>query len=300
MSPIRIFVVGRSGQVAQAIVAAADGRADLSLHCVGRPDADLAAPDQLLSALDAHRPDVILNAAAYTAVDKAESEPDLADAINHIGPKRLAEWSGAAGIPLIHMSTDCVFDGTKTGGYVETDPPSPISVYGRTKADGETAVAAATHKHLIARVCWVHSPFAGSFPKIMLTLAKDRETLSVVGDQWGRPTHASDLADGLLTMATRCLQPDFADWGIYHLAGAGETNRADMAKAIFEDSAAQRGPVADVVPISTDDYGAAAARPLNARLDSPRAKAVFGWTPVPWRHRLTDTVNSLLDGELSS
>lgn len=292
MSALRIFVVGRTGQVAQALAHAAEP--ELKCGFFGRPDIDLMKPDTVLRALDAFKPDIVLNAAAYTAVDKAEEESDVADTVNSHAPRRLAQWSDASGVPLIHMSTDCVFDGAKSTGYIETDTPAPINAYGRSKADGEAAVATVCTKHLIVRVCWVHSHFGNSFPRTMLTLAETRNEVTVVDDQVGRPTHALDLADSLLSMARKCSEPDFNDWGIYHLAGHGETDRASMAEAVFSDSKAADGPSAKVKRVSTQIFGAAAPRPLNARLDSVRTEQVFNLRLPHWRSRLTDCVQAIL------
>ena len=294
MSGLRLFVVGRTGQAAQALAEAAARDADIVAEFAGRPEIDLAQPESLLPALETFKPDVILNAAAYTAVDKAEEESVLADAVNHLGPARLAAWAADAGAVILHMSTDCVFDGEKEGAYIETDAVSPISAYGRSKADGEAAVAAAAAKHRIVRVCWVHSEFGNSFPRTMLSLAKTREEVTVVDDQFGRPTHARDLAVGLIQMAKGAAAAEFEKWGVYHLAGQGETDRASMARAIFEDSAAYGGPTASVVSVSTEAFGAPAARPLNARLNSDRAEAVFGLRLPHWRSRLNDCVRAIV------
>lgn len=296
MRKVRALVVGKTGQIAQALAETvrSGARADIACGFFGRPELDLEHTDLIKPFLDAYAPDIILNAAAYTEVDKAETETERADFVNHRGPRALAEWTAAHGIPILHMSTDCVFDGTKDGGYIESDAPKPLSVYGRSKADGEAAVAAANSKHLIVRVGWVHSQFGKSFPRTMLRLAETRDEVTVVDDQFGRPTHALDLAEGLLTMAETCLEQGFSDWGVYHLAGQGETNRARMAEAVFEDSAAIGGPTAKVAYVSTRTFGAAAERPLNARLDSLRAEVVFGLRLPEWRERLTDCVHDIL------
>ncbi|MEL7444430.1 MAG: dTDP-4-dehydrorhamnose reductase, partial [Pseudomonadota bacterium] len=284
-----------TGQVAQALakVLRRDGGVDATF--VGRPDFDLLTADTVPQLLDAHSPDLVLNAAAYTAVDQAERDSSLAHRVNAVGPGVVAKWCAKADRPFLHMSTDCVFDGKKDRGYVETDTPAPLSVYGRTKAAGERAVATSAPKYLIVRVGWVHSPFGKSFPRTMLSLAMNHNEVSVVDDQIGRPTHASDLAAGLVKMAKDCMQTGFEDWGIYHLAGQGETDRASMAEAVYADSAQLGGPTTQVRRVSSDVFAAAAARPLNARLDSERAKKVFGLTLPHWRDRLSDCVADILD-----
>lgn len=295
MTPARMLIVGKAGQVAQAIAERVRNNNTVEAAFFGRPELDIADVDAIHPFLNNHTPDVVLNAAAYTAVDTAEVEPAAADAVNHLGPRQVARWCADADVPMIHMSTDCVFDGTKSSGYVETDSPNPLGVYGQTKADGEVAVALSAPKHLIVRVGWVHSRFGETFPRTMLDLAKTRETVSVVCDQLGRPTHATDLADGLIKMARACLEPNFSEWGTYHLAGQGEVDRASMAEAIFEDSALFSGPTAIVKHVSSETFGAAARRPLNARLNSPRAATVFGLQLPNWRQRLTDSVCAIVD-----
>ncbi len=289
----RLLVVGKTGQVASALAYRLADDTFFKSALFGRPDLDLANTETIKPFLDAQMPDAILNAAAYTDVDGAETNEDEANAINHAGPAKIAEWCNETGAPFLHLSTDCVFDGSKDGGYLETDAPNPVSVYGRTKADGETAVASAAPKHLIVRVSWVHSQFGKSFPRTMLNLAKTRDTVSVVCDQFGRPTHALDLASGLITMAQTCLEPTFSDWGTYHLAGQGHVDRASMAEAVFEDSALFSGPTASVEHVSSQAFGAPAQRPLNSKLDSPRAAAVFGLRLPDWRNSLTDSVRAI-------
>lgn len=294
MTTTRMLVIGKSGQVAQAIAERVRGDETVDAAFFSRPELDLGNIDAIAPFLGNHVPDIVLNAGAYTSVDAAEAEPDLANAVNHLGPYEVAKWCAELDIPMLHMSTDCVFDGTKESGYVETDPPNPISVYGKTKADGEAAVVAVARKHLVVRVGWVHSRFGKTFPRTMLDLAKTHETVSVVCDQFGRPTHAADIAGGLVAMMKACLEPDFTDWGTYHLAGQGDVDRATMAEAIFEDSARFSGPTANVERVSSETFGAAAGRPLNARLNSPRAATVFGLHLPDWRGRLTDSVREIV------
>ncbi len=294
-SPTRILVIGRSGQVATALRLAGEAREDVALTALGRPQLDLTGPtDTLHDTIAAAAPGIIINAAAYTGVDQMEDDPAGACEINAEAPCRLAEIASDLAIPLLHMSTDCVFDGEKPGVYTETDPPRPISVYGRSKLAGERGVAERLERHLIVRVSWVFSPYAGNFVRTMLGLAQTRDTVTVVSDQYGCPTHADDLAAGLLEMALQSLRPGFADWGVYHLAGSGQTDRARQAEAIFADSAELGGPVAEVQPIATRDYPTPARRPLNARLSSRKAGDVFALTLPDWRQRTSDCVAALL------
>jgi len=291
-----ILVIGHTGQLARALMAhpAGTGR---RLVAMGRPEADLADRGSLARAIAQAAPGVVINAGAYTAVDKAQAEIDAAFAVNAEGPAALAEICAAAGIPLVHLSTDCVFDGRKDGPYTEEDAPNPLSVYGASKLAGERAVAAAGGPHFIVRVCWVFSPFAGSFVKIMLDLARTRDVLRVVSDQKGHPTHAGDLARALMAMVDAAAAPGFADWGLYHLAAGTPTDRASQAGVVLEASAALGGPSARIEPISSAAFGAAAARPANACLDASRASARFGLDFGDWREQTRDTVAALLATE---
>lgn len=294
MSARRLLVVGRSGQVAQALAAVA-GTTDAELICLGRPDLDLMRPERLAGTIEALAPDAILNAAAYTSVDKAESEPEAAFALNEAGPVALAEAARAVGAPLIHLSTDCVFDGRAPHRYTPADEPAPLGVYGRSKLAGEHAIAGPGV--LIVRVSWIFSRFGSNFVRTMLDLARQRDELRVVCDQQGCPTQAEDLARGLIEMALQASAPDFTAWGTYHLAGAGEIDRALMAQIIFAESRALGGPGARVIPVATADYPTPAQRPLNARLDSGAVKDTFGVALPDWRDRIGATVAQLLDQE---
>ncbi|TIT02925.1 MAG: dTDP-4-dehydrorhamnose reductase, partial [Mesorhizobium sp.] len=179
----------------------------------------------VLAALEATRPDVVVSAAAYTAVDQAEDEKDLAFAVNATGAGKVAEAAARLGVPVIHLSTDYVFDGAKDGAYVETDATAPLGVYGASKLAGEEAVAAANPRHIILRTAWVYSPFGRNFVKTMLRLAADRDEIAVVADQWGNPTSALDIADAILHAAPKLIDDrNFAAFGVYHLAGEGDTN----------------------------------------------------------------------------
>jgi dTDP-4-dehydrorhamnose reductase len=270
------------------------------LVCVGRPNLDLADGPSLLRAVEDIAPNVVINAAAYTNVDQAESEPGRANTLNADGPKYLALACAKAGAALIHLSTDCVFDGTLDRAYSPADQTAPLNAYGRSKLEGEAAVASAMERHLIVRVSWIFSQFANNFVRTMLTLAETRNEVSVVSDQRGCPTYAPALAKALLDMADQVCAPDFADWGIYHLAGKGETNRALMSEAIFAESRAQGGPDARVLPVLTENYPTPATRPLNARLDMSAARDVFGIDLPDWQEGLRQTVSYFLENRVPS
>ncbi|TIM17034.1 MAG: dTDP-4-dehydrorhamnose reductase, partial [Mesorhizobium sp.] len=185
---MRLVVTGRDGQVAASLLEAGPAAAGVEVIAIGRPQLDLARPDTVIEAIAAAKPDIVVSAAAYTAVDQAEDEPDLAFAVNAVGAGKVAQAASRLGVPVIHLSTDYVFDGTKDAAYVETDATAPRSVYGASKLAGEQAVASANPHHLILRTAWVYSPFGKNFVKTMLRLAADRDEIAVVADQWGNPT----------------------------------------------------------------------------------------------------------------
>ncbi|MEZ6001569.1 dTDP-4-dehydrorhamnose reductase [Hyphomonas sp.] len=286
----RILVIGKSGQLAQALV----GVGGEAVLCPGRSVIDLLDAASHASALESLAPDIVINTGAFTSVDGAESAPDAASALNVEGPRSLAEACDERGIPLIHISTDCVFDGTKPSAYTPEDVPHPLGIYGQTKLDGERAVREVAEKSLIVRVSWLFSRFGGNFVRTMLALAQTRDAVTVVSDQFGCPTHTPDLARALLDMAGQAAAPGFDAWGVYHLAGSGETNRATMARAIYNESGRLGGPVADVVPILTVDYPTPAQRPLNARLDMTSTRDTFRIDLPPWTEGLKATVETMV------
>ena len=281
---MRILLTGCAGQLGREL--------KRSLCCLGeviacdRQEFDLADPDALRDAVRDAAPAVIVNAAAHTAVDKAESEPELAMAINAIAPGVLAEEAKRLGALLIHYSTDYVFDGTKPAPYTEDDSPAPLSVYGRSKREGELAIAAADGRHLIFRTSWVYGLHGANFMKTMLRLGKEHDELRVVGDQIGAPTWSRHLADVTALVLARKDIPN----GLYHLAAAGETSWHGYAEAIFYE--AQRVGLMDNSPvvhrITSADYPLPAARPANSRLDCSRFRRDFDLTLPDWRTGLID------------
>jgi len=291
---VKIAVTGRDGQVAQSLKERGSGRADVEIVLVGRPDLDLAAPDSIAPALEAARPDLIVSAAAYTAVDRAEDEPELAHAVNGAGAGAVAAAAQSLGVPVIHLSTDYVFNGAKDGDYVETDPTGPIGVYGASKLAGEQTVAAANPRHAILRTAWVYSPFGTNFLRTMLRVAESRDELTVVADQHGNPTSALDIADAILHIAPQMVSGRDDVFGIFHLAGSGTTNWAGFARRIFEASRANGGPSARVKDIPAADYPTNARRPANSRLSSAKFADTFGWTAPDWRDSTDLVVKRLL------
>ncbi|RWB74612.1 MAG: dTDP-4-dehydrorhamnose reductase [Mesorhizobium sp.] len=298
---MRLAVTGREGQVAASLVEAARGRDEVEVVAVGRPALDLARPDTVLAALEAARPDIVVSAAAYTAVDQAEDEKDLAFAVNATGAGKVAEAAARLGVPVIHLSTDYVFDGAKDGAYVETDPTAPLGVYGASKLAGEEAVAAANPRHIILRTAWVYSPFGKNFVKTMLRLAADRDEIAVVADQWGNPTSALDIADAILHAAARLADDrNFAAFGVCHLAGEGDTNWSGFARHILDTSRTLGGPYAKVRDIATADYPTKARRPQNSRLSSAKFEGVFGWRAPHWREAAGRVVSRLLHDRIDN
>ena len=287
---MRLVVTGRDGQVAASLLEAGQAHTGMEVVAIGRPELDLARPETVIAAIAAGKPDIVVSAAAYTAVDQAEDEPDPAFAVNAAGAGKVAEAAARLGVPVIHLSTDYVFDGSAPGAYVETDTTAPLGVYGASKLAGEQAVAAAGPRHLILRTAWVYSPFGRNFVKTMLRLAADRDEISVVADQWGNPTSALDIADAILHAATM-LHDDksVSAFGTYHLAGTGVTNWSGFARHILDTSRAAGGPWAQVRDIASKDYPTKARRPANSRLSSAKFAAVFGWSAPEWQ-RSTERV----------
>ncbi len=290
---MRIVVSGKSGQVTSALQAL--NGPDLEIVALGRPELDLASPETVLAAVSAAKPDVIVSAAAYTAVDKAESEPDEAFAVNRDGARALGAVAAKLGVPLIHLSTDYVFDGMKSTPYVESDETGPVSVYGKSKLEGERAVADGTADHVILRTAWVYSTFGQNFVKTMLRLAETRDELNVVADQYGCPTSAHDIADAVVAIAKRLVSDDDRDLrGVYHLSGSGETNWAGFSKHIFSILKEKTGKQVTVHDITTDQYPTPAKRPANSRLNCDRLEKNFGIRLPDWHESATAVVNELL------
>ena len=292
---MRIAVTGRNGQVVSALMerGAARGQAILPL---GRPELDLTDPGSILPALSSARPDVIVSAAGYTAVDQAESEPDVAQAVNGMGAGLVAGAAARLEVPVIHLSTDYVFDGAKSSAYVETDAPAPLGVYAASKLEGERRVTAATHNHVILRVGWVYSPFGANFVRRLLRLAETRDELGVVADQIGGPTSAHDIADAILAVSARLLaDPSVNLRGIFHLSPRGSATWADFAETIL-DMAHERGHRAcRIKRIATADYPTTARRPANSRLDGGKIQANFGIALPEWKMSLDGCLDRLLD-----
>jgi dTDP-4-dehydrorhamnose reductase len=295
MSRIRIAVTGTTGQVARALVERA-AEANVELVCIGRPALDLANPETFEGAIASVAADVLVSAAAYTDVNKAEAESDAAERMNGRAPGLLAARASTLGIPMIHLSTDYVFDGTKCSPYTEQDRVCPINAYGRSKAAGERSVAAAHSRHVILRTSWVYGPFGRNFVRTMLDLARTRDEVRVVADQIGNPTAATDVADGVLAVARHLIEGQGDErYGTFHMAAAGVASWADFAQAIYAASAERGGPSVRVVPIASAEYQTPARRPANSRLDCGTIARVHGVSLPHWRSSLGPCVARILE-----
>ncbi|NEX47329.1 dTDP-4-dehydrorhamnose reductase [Pseudotabrizicola algicola] len=278
-----LLVFGQSGQVARALARLAP-----DATCLGRDRADLTDPAACAQAILQARPGAVINAAAYTAVDKAEQDEQTAHLVNALAPEAMAQACATLGVPFVHISTDYVFDGAGTAAFQPFDPIAPLGAYGRTKAEGEARLRATGAVHAILRTSWVFSPDGANFVKTMLRLSETRDRLTIVGDQTGGPTPAAAIAQACLTIAAR-LRDDPALSGTYHFSGAPDVTWADFARAIF----ALSGRSVEVVDIPTADYPTPARRPLNSRLDCTATRAAFGLARPDWHAALRDTLTTL-------
>jgi dTDP-4-dehydrorhamnose reductase len=296
----RILIVGRSGQVATAL-RQAPWPSNYLVESLGRDVLDLSDSESVRHVLGQAGWHAVVNAAAYTHVDRAESEPELAFAVNRDGPAALASGCAREGIPLIHLSSDYVFDGTKDGPYTEHDAPRPLSVYGASKAAGEDAVRTRLDAHVILRTSWVFSSSGRNFVTTMLQRAAERSELAVVDDHQGRPSAASDIANAVVRIATALLDGKTDGFGTLHFAGAGATTWFGFAEEIFAQ-ASLRGfrPVPRLVAIPTTAYPTPAQRPLNSVLATGRIATIYGIEPRPWQHGLSETLDALRGPKLTS
>jgi dTDP-4-dehydrorhamnose reductase len=261
---------------------------------LGRPAVDLLEPSSIVDAIVKFEPTIVINAAAYTAVDKAEDEPDDAKAINAIGAEAVAKAAETAGAAIIHFSTDYVFDGRKTTPYVETDPIAPLGIYGQTKALGEHLVAAANPRHIILRTAWVFSPFGSNFVRTILRLLGEREELQIVADQHGTPTYAPDLADVVLHIVQKLSgSPDSDCFGVFHASNTGSTTWFEFARAINAAASRHGATQRTIRPISTNEYPTRARRPGYSALATDKLKNIYGIRLRAWEDALDDCVDRL-------
>ena len=287
-----ILVTGGSGQVGTELRALA-WPAGVAVHAPGRDELDLADPASVERALASRAWSAVVSSGAYTAVDRAEGDVAQAWLVNAVAPAILASHARRAGIPIVHVSTDYVFDGSGEGFYAETDPVAPLGVYGASKEGGEQAVRSAGARHAILRTAWVVSPHGSNFLKTMLRLGAGRDELRVVGDQRGCPTFAGDLARALQAVTLRLIADADAPAGTFHFVNAGEASWAEFAVAIFAASARRGGRQPRVETITTAEYPTPARRPANSRLATSRIREAFGIEPRPWPEALEEAVAAL-------
>ena len=290
---MNIAIIGSNGQLGWELVRKA-GRRGMQVLALDYPEIDIGDPASIDSRMNSRQIDQIINAAAYTAVDQAESEPQAALAVNRDGPANLAKKCRDRHIPLIHVSTDYVFDGTKKGAYLEEDPVAPLGVYGESKAAGEAEVRKHLPRHIILRTAWLCGVHGHNFVKTILRMGREKDTLRVVSDQFGCPTFAADLAEAILEVVRQVEKNESVKWGTYHYCGAGKTTWHDFAKAIFEIAGQyEKFAVKNVVPISTAEYPTTVKRPANSVMDCAKIERHFGIRPRPWRESLAEMIEQL-------
>ncbi len=299
MTP-RILVTGKTGQLATSLAMLAGS--DVKVMCCGRPALDLEQPETIIAAFAEAAPSLVVNSAAYTAVDAAEDNAEASLRINRDGPAELARLCAAFNVPLIHVSTDYVYDGSKGAPYVETDATAPQGVYGASKLAGEQAVLGACARAIVLRTSWVYAPFGKNFVRTMLRLSERQDRLRVVADQQGCPTSALALARAILDVAARVATTGWRDEyaGIYHAAGRGEATWHELAVATFEEAARYGAAVPVVEPITTADYPTKAKRPADSRLDCAKLAATFGVRLPPWRDSLAETIDAIFAADVAA
>jgi len=292
--PIHLLQFGANGQLARELSRALGNDSDICTTVLSRAQADFTKPQEVAEAvLAAPHVNVVVNAVAYTAVDKAESEKALAECVNAITVGRLADACRRRNVPLIHVSTDYVYDGTKSTPYVESDATNPLSVYGKTKLAGEALIRDGLKEHVILRTSWVYSAHGSNFLKTMLRLGAERQELRIIDDQWGAPTSATDLARAIVKIVHNlAVSEDHRRFGTFHFANAGVTTWRGFAEEIFRQ-ASSAGVSARVVPIGSADYPLPARRPANSRLDTTKIGMVYGVAPALWQASLASVMADL-------
>ena len=294
-----IAIIGSNGQLGWELLRRAEhrGREALALDL---PEIDIIQPASIKDNLSSKNLSLVINAAAYTAVDRAESEPDQAYAVNRDGPANLADYCQQSALPLIHISTDYVYDGSKAGSYCEDDAVAPLGVYGQSKEAGESEVRRRIQAHLIIRTAWLYGVHGHNFVNTMLRLGKERKTIRVVDDQRGCPTYAADLASAILSMTDGILSGKKTPWGTYHYCGGGSTTWYGFAEAIFKIAKKHEAfSVKEVIPITTGEYPTAVKRPMNSVLDCSKIERNFGICPRSWEQSLTDMIDVVYANKFS-
>jgi dTDP-4-dehydrorhamnose reductase len=297
---MKVLVTGANGQVGWEL-SKSGARKDFDILALDRTTLDITDQSAVSKTVSGSMVSLVVNAAAYTAVDQAESEPEVAFSVNRDGPAYLASACAEAGIPLIHISTDFVFDGKKEGPYLESDQISPLNVYGKSKAAGETAVSERLREHIILRTSWVYGVQGRNFVKTMLLLGRERDVVQVVEDQYGGPTYAADLGDAIMHIASRMREKRDISWGTYHYCGRGVTSWHGLAQEIFSLANHYTSlKVKRVQAIRTADYPTPAKRPLNSALDCSLVEKTFNIHPKPWRESLAHMIKMLFSAERSN
>jgi len=289
---VKILLTGGGGQVGREFPVCDDNvRGKFEILSLSRQQLDITQKDRIISAIDSLDPTVVVNAAAYTAVDKAEEESEQAFAINRDGAGNLAEVCARKNIPLVHISTDYVFDGKKEGEYIETDDVNPLSVYGKSKLEGEQYVRRFTEKHIIFRTSWVFGPFGRNFVYTIIRLATQKKELRIVDDQFGCPTSASSIANAILSICEKITSGKEVNWGTYHFCGSPKTTWCAFSKAIIENTRTEKNYVVEkIVPIATSEYPTAAVRPQNSVLNCDKIRRQFEIDQQPWLAGLQEMV----------
>ena len=292
----KIMVLGPTGQVGREVIRVAPLWGHKIIP-IGRDKLDLRSSDGALRIMERTQPDIVINAAAYTAVDAAEADPETAYAVNRDAPGALASACAAQNVPLLHLSTDYVFDGRAHNPYRETDAVAPLGVYGQSKYEGEILVRERWAKHVIVRTAWVYAAHGRNFVRTMLRLGRERPTLRVVDDQRGAPTSANAIADTLHRIVGQITGSSSQNWGLYHFTAAGETTWFGLARAIFEGVRPWYGPCPELEPIATIDYPTPARRPAYSVLDCDSIATSFGIDRQPWQKLLSDVLHELQSAE---
>ena len=290
---MRVLVTGQRGQLVSSLVERARAMPQIEVITAGRPELELLDRASVIGCIAHHRPDIVISAAAYTAVDRAEDEAHLAYAVNVTGAASVAEAADKVGAAIIHISTDYVFSGNALLPYREDSATGPTTVYGWTKLEGEHAVARLNPRHFIVRTSWVYGPFGSNFVRTILGLAARQDAIQVVCDQWGNPTSALDLADALLHIAVTVGDDRF---GTYHLAGKGDINWSGLARHVLDVSRTKGGPFAEIVDIPTHMRASKARRPSSSRLCTDKVSDAFGLRPPDWQSSTCEVVSRLMNG----
>lgn len=291
---MKLLIIGSKGQLGSELVRKCK-RNDFSFLGLDLPEFNITDPPQVKKIFADFKPSIVINASAYTNVDKAETEPEIAFAVNSDGPANLAASCDKSRIPIIHISTDYVFDGSKSQPYAESDPVSPLGVYGKSKEEGESRLRSILKQHIILRTSWLYGAYGNNFVKTMLRLGNEKETIKVVSDQYGCPTCASDLAEAIMNISKQITQNLEIACGTYHYCGSGITTWHKFAKAIFEiASQYQNYKVSSVEAITTAQYPTRAKRPPFSALDCSLIKKHFGINTKPWQESLGKTIERIL------